>query len=447
MNRRAANPKTRSTRVGQRTAFVDGSNVLLGLLEGGYPSVSIFAHVIVELTQRDFDVYSLFDQSIRHHLEQRGCPAEWHKLQALVDASDGRITLHVQADPHLLSKAYSSNGVVVNTTDRYRTWTSQFPDGLPAVVRVSYAAELLSFHFEDGSLPPFSIRVNQQLSLYGVSLHSDCSTVSGQGATMTTERILESGDRLSRTMKARLIVFVLDGSGSMCNASDGAQNTFDGKEKSQHLQSVFAETVNALNKSNARGSFYCGLVCFAGKPTVVEISGSKVVHISHLNNYASQPGFDYAALAYGNGTDLSAALDSAISLIDGVMADPVNTRIATEWSAVVIMITDAKDTVDEQNVRRTVAQLGISRAGLDSGRIDVGCVGIGTDVKESLLLDIASKPSSKTKQMLAMKQLYGRLLIRDGEPCLAIKVDTKDPSYPTLIRSFVDIMSSRIRDL
>lgn len=449
MNKIASDPATGSIHTtGRRKAFVDGSNILLGLLESGRPSVSIFAHVVAELSKREFDVFSFFDQSIRYHLEQRRCHDEWQKLQALVDASDGRITLHVQADPHLLSKAAAYKGeraVVVNTTDRYRTWTSQFPGGLPAVVRVSYAAELLSFHFEDRSLQPFSVHVDKEISLYGMSVRGDRSTVSEQEGTMTTETILVGKKRTRKTMKSRLIVFLLDGSGSMCNPSDGAENTFDGKQKSEHLQNVFRETVVGLNKSNASGSFYCGLVCFAGKPTVVEMSGSKMVHISHLNSHISQPSFNYVALANGDGTDLSAALDSAVSLIDAVLAAPDNKYIATEWSAVVIMITDAHDTVDEQKVRKTVAQLGLSRAHLTSGRIDVGCVGIGTDVKQGLLTEIASKPSSRTMQMLSQAQLQGRLLTRgNGEQCLAIKVDTLEPHYDKVIRSFVDIVSSRV---
>jgi len=448
MNKAFSTPRTGSeNRQVERKAFVDGSNILLGLLESGRPSVLLFASVVTELSKRGFDVYSFFDQSIGHHLGQRGCPEEWTKLRALVDASDGRITLHVQADPHLLSKASAyrdENAVVVNTTDRYRTWTSQFPDGLPAVVRMSYSAGLLSFHFEDGSVPPFSVPVPAENSLYGVRLSNGLSTTSEQGGSMSTEKILIAKDRTSRTMKARLIVFLLDGSGSMCNPNDGAQNTFDGKKKSEHLQGIFRQTVEALNKSNARGSFYCGLICFAGRPAVVEVSGSKMVHISHLNHHVTQPCFNYVALSTGDGTDLSAALDSAVTLVDAVLAAPENKYIATEWSAVVILVTDALDTVDEQKVRKTVAQIGIKRAALESGRIDVGCVGIGTDVKEALLVEIASKPTSETKQMLAKKGLDNRLLRRNaqvGEQCLAIKVDTNDSSYPDVIRSFVDILS------
>jgi len=427
-----------------RKAFVDGANLLLNLLENGKPSTLVFANVLDTLMKHDFDVVAIFDQSIRYHLRRCGCTAEWKKLQRLADASNGRVCFQVQADPHLLAMADAcrkENAVVVNHTDRCKTWISQFPNGLPELVRVQYAAGLLSLVFEKSSHCPISVPIDRGLKVYGVSLSEDAANGADQGSARRTEKILASRDRTSRTLRARLIVFVLDASGSMFNDADGACKTFDGRRKSAHLTEVFKDSVSRLARSKSSPSFYTGLVSFAGRASVVDVSGARMIHISHLNSHVSAPGFDYVAHAKGNGTDLSAALDSAVALIDGVLASPDAKYIATRWSACIILITDALDS-SETRVRETIARLGMTRAGLSSGQIDIGCVGIGSDVRESLLIDIASCPSPATRQMLTKQGLDSRLLCRSsGDPTLALKVSEKDASYPDVIRSFVDVVS------
>lgn len=427
----------------KRKAFIDGTNILLGLEQGGKPSVLLFGNIIDALQKQDFDVIAIFDNSVRYHLEKRGAGAEWDKLQELARASDGQISFSQQADPHLLAMADAlrdQKAVVVSYTDRYRTWTTLFPKGLPDIVRVQYLGGMLSFAF--GGAKPVAIPVKTDLTLFGVRLDAPTPGKRRFESAGKGERVLTSRDRTSTTLRARLIVFALDASGSMFNKADGACQTFDGRRKSEHLAEIFKDAVCRLAQSKSSASFYAGVIAFAGTPAVLEISGSRMVHISHLKNHVCSPSFDYVSHAKGIGTDVAGAIDAAVTLIDGVLSSPDARYIATKWSACVIFISDAIDSSGDDRVRETIARIGMTRSGLASGQIDVGCVGIGTDLRESLLIDMASTPSPSTRQVLTRQGLAPKLLTRStGDSALAIKVSTKDPAYPNVIRGFVDVVS------
>jgi hypothetical protein len=71
--------------------------------------------------------------------------------------------------------------------------------------------------------------------------------------------------------EAELLVFLLDGSGSMCNPDDGGTATYDGRTKAAHLCEIAKEVLSRLNRSEKRDTFRVALVYFAVQATIVEV--------------------------------------------------------------------------------------------------------------------------------------------------------------------------------
>ena len=73
-----------------------------------------------------------------------------------------------------------------------------------------------------------------------------------------------------------------------------------------------------------------------------------------------------------------------------------------------------------------------------SGKIDVGCVGIGTDANGNLLASIASQCTPLQKRM-AVNAGIAKLLNCDR---LFINVDSNDSRFVEAMRTFIDVASS-----
>lgn len=421
----------------QRKIFMDGSNILLSLLHNGKPSLAAFITAYSALKDRGFDVYAIFDQSVRYRLEEKNAGEEWPKLEDLVHSSSGKISLEVNADPHLLSLALSCDGLVANHSDRYTKWKQQF-GRLPAIIRVSLLAESISFSFDDDSVIPFAVTLDTSITLF-VDVPASSTAITLKGANMA-EKLLTSRNRSDMDLTARLVVFALDSSGSMFNATEGALETHDGRPKSAHLLEIFRGVVEVMVKSNVSSSFYCAVIPFAGSADIQEIAGHRMVHVTQLNEFFKQnPTYDYSTpITNGSGTNISAAIGAAGGVIRSVLVDPNISAI--EWSATIILITDGKDGSPKQ-VKLAAADLA-DFADRRVKKVELACVAIGDGADFDLLTNIASSPAKEAVMQLQQRNLLTQLPTRpDGSCAMAIKVNMEKSDYAATVRGFIDVAS------
>lgn len=419
--------------------FVDGSNILMKLRPNGRPSYAVFLAMFNELKERGYKVCAIFDQSIRYLLEKEGASSEWALLEREAATSKGEITFEVEADPHILAAAIATNGAVVNHSDRYRKWVARF-GLLPPIVRVGLIGELLTFNFEDESVPPFAVKFSSLAKPNPPQQGADIPT---QQEINMTERLLRSNRRQDQgILKARLIIFALDSSGSMFNRQDGGYRTWDSRSKADHLIAELRSAVERMCNCKVSHSLYCGLVAFAGSADVIETRGHKLAHVTHLRELLSSPTFDYSSVVTdGNGSNIGNALVTSRRLINAVLAEPDNLAIASSWSATIILFTDGLAT-NKAEVMDAAAHLEGGFSG-PLQKVDLACVGIGSDVDFPLLKSIASCPSEIAIKMLRNSRLLDKLPRNNaGSPLMAISIDMMDKYYSEVIRSFIDIASS-----
>ncbi len=430
-------------------AFLDGSNLLLNVSSDGLPSVFIFACIFDVLREQGFAPTAAFDDSIQHHLRKRGVPEEWEVLTRLRSVSRGAITMTPYADAPLLVSAEAVGGYVVLHGDRYKEHAKRRK--LPKLIRVLALGDQLSFTFPRDEDRSFAVPIPDTVELFGERLSRRASDAGqGQAATAQQEEgddtgmeILPSENQLVQSLEARLIVFALDASGSMHRDEDGARETYDSRRKSEHLSEVLRGVVERLRQSNVRDSFFVSLVSFAGDPFVHRIRNAKMAHIEHAAEYILSSGFEYRANASGNGTNISRALSVSVELVDDVLTDPSNADLASEWHALIVLITDGKDTNDRQSVIDSAATIAVERALLESRRIRLACVGIGNSVDLPLLTEIATEADAKDLDRFTKAGLRQHLQTAPAStrPCLVIKVDAEDREYQELIRLFIDVVS------
>jgi hypothetical protein len=418
-------------------AFLDGSNLLLNVSSDGLPSVFIFACIFDALRERGFAPTAAFDDSIRHHLNKLGVPEEWDTLTRLRVASRGAITMAPWADGPVLVSAEAAGGYVVLHGDRYKDVLAK-RGKLPKMIRVLALGDQLSFTFVGDEARSFAIRIPDTITLFGEHLRRRLNN----GGSRAME-ILPSENQLVQSLEARLIVFALDASGSMHRDEDGARQTYDGRRKSEHLSEVLRGVVERLKVSNVRNSFFVSLVNFAGAPYVHTIRNAKMAHIGHAAEYILSPRFDYRANVSGSGTNIARALEASVKLIDDVLSDPANGRLASEWHALIVLITDGQDTKSRQAVIDFAATIAVERAALESRRIRLACVGIGNTSDIRLLTEIASEADATDLDRFGKAGLRQHLQTAPGltHPSLVIKVDATDKAYQELIRLFIDVVS------
>ena len=125
------------------TAVIDGSNVMYW--QGGVPMIETVRDVVQDIRTRGFLVHVVFDANAGYLFADgfRGEKAISRLLGLTVD----QVTVvdsGTPADPHILQMAREADGVVISN-DRYRDWTSEFPE-------VNTPGHLVNGDFRNGRL-------------------------------------------------------------------------------------------------------------------------------------------------------------------------------------------------------------------------------------------------------------------------------------------------------
>lgn len=421
----------------KKKVFLDGTNLLLNAKLEGRPSCYVFAAIVDLLTRKGYECHGFFDDSIRHRLREAGAPEEWEPLDRLIKQSAGRLQTMPFADRPLIETAIRKNGYVANHSDRYADLAKEFPK-LPPVIRVICIAGRITLTFTHPQVQ-HSADLPDELELYGVRFSKPRAQNGGAPVTCVL-----GPTGLTKSLEARLIVFALDASGSMWNEEDDAKKTFDGRTKSEHLREILRDTMTRFGKSNIRNSLYIALMNFAGQAHVQKIAGAEAVHFEHAATYIRDQQFNYRDGADGYGTNLTEALKRATTLLDAVLSDPNAKKLATKWHALILLVTDAKDTVDPTAVLREAALIALRRGTARSGAVRIASVGLGKECNLELLREISSIPSPELLTRLQKAGLDRYLQTAKGSKslCLSLHVDTADRKYPEVIRQFIDAAST-----
>jgi uncharacterized protein YegL len=421
--------------VAEKHAFFDGSNLALGLAaRSKREGIFLFCVVFKHLTNMGFKCTAFFDQSVLRVREKKFPQEDISLLDGLIRASNGDMAKVGYTDDLLLTQATKASGYVISHTDKYRTWTNKTQLPTPPVIRVKRAGSNIYFDPENSTLAPFSITMPSDVELFGIKIEYKEEE---DGALIEKPELAPTG---GISLTGRLIVLALDASGSMCNRENGANDTYDGRFKSDHLNEVLRDTIRRLARSNVRDSFYISIVNFAGSASIRSFNGKQMLNVEEASTHIGGNKFNYLEGARGDGTNIADALKMSIDLIDKTLANPANKRLHDEWHALIILFTDGNHTGQIADVTNIARQTAITHSTLTSGNIRIACVGIGKDCDANLLKEISSE--AETGELTRLKRaqlddfLYGSNLV--------VLVSEKSDRYGDVIRNFVDVVSHTV---
>ncbi len=245
--------------------------------------------------------------------------------------------------------------------------------------------------------------------------------------------------------KVELLVFLLDGSGSMGNEKDGAKNTYDGRTKSEHLFDIAKESLFELSRSDRSPVFRVSIVYFAGEATTeeVEISGQKTKYF-YIDSALSAIKNPFS-VASGNGTSIIKAIDAVEQVLDLFQAD---IGLPSHKSVTIFLFTDGQENNLINNlVDDSVNQKERCRNRVNTLRAHATCptiatISLGTDADEELLKDIASPPNPNQIRHLDMAGVLGELLDQQKLFLRGNAQGLLTEKSAMAIRRFVDTLST-----
>ncbi len=195
------------------------------------------------------------------------------------------------------------------------------------------------------------------------------------------------------TAEAELLVFVLDGSGSMT-----ATTTFDGKPKVEHLESIMVKLLDRLSKSSKAPAFRVAFVYFSESAILETGEGRKYFPIDEALKLFSNP----VAKAGGRNTAIADALETVGSVLDDFTKDE---GIPSQRHATVFLLTDGQENMRGADDVREAARIVTSNVIAPT----LATISFGVDADEILLKEIASRPSERQIRHLDMAQVLSHL--------------------------------------
>jgi len=219
--------------------------------------------------------------------------------------------------------------------------------------------------------------------------------------------------------EAELLLFLLDGSGSMTETS-----THDGRQKVAHLMEVLADLIPRLRSSGSSDRFRAQAIYFSAIPSA---QGTYCT----LDNFVID---NPVSKAGGGSTAISSALDKAATLLDDFQKD--QTLPPTKLSTV-FLITDGHETVKHnKDVENSAGKL----KGHPIAPI-LASVGVGKDVDEALLSGISSEPTPRQLRHLEYSKLVQFMPKKDKLYLRAHEQGRITKQTAEALRNFVYVLS------
>ena len=416
---------------------IDGSNVLLGLRLNRKPSDRLFARLLHALRERGTDFQLFFDNSIQSHMTREGLGTEWNNLLSALHAAGIRPTFAARADRLIGTFCHTNGAWLLNSNDKIDSWRENERPSHIHRARVHRNRNLLQLALIDDATGKFVFRAsaNEAFEFGGITFPS----VSAQH-TVIEPLISPDTQYPSVAAEGTLLVLALDASGSM-----GEKNSYDGRPKTDHLNEVVISAITRLRNSRIAEGLYIAILRFENDVTPLLCSTGTV--FSSVNDWFNTLGtFDYLRGVTLGQTNIRLALQRSKELFQDTISDADSvTALADNWRAALVLITDGNHYVEREdgtyetddNVAHQALNIHEGLSGLIGGRIDVGCVGIGTDVNRDLLVNVASQ-CTPTQRGMAARAGIGGLLLEDR---LCILVDSNSDKFGVAIRTFIDVAS------
>lgn len=195
--------------------------------------------------------------------------------------------------------------------------------------------------------------------------------------------------------EAELLMFVLDGSGSM-----SSKDTFDGRKRADHLYELVLATMDRLTKSEREPVYRCSLIYFSDVIIPMEDKGRWYFKLSEARELVKNP----LEIAGGRSTSIAGALRKALEITDRFYKDetlPQNKRIT------IFLFTDGAETVENDDaIRNVISQI---KAHPLSPIIATASFGTSEEVNKNLLKEIASESSERQVRHLKLAKVEQHL--------------------------------------
>jgi len=267
---------------------------------------------------------------------------------------------------------------------------------------------------------------------------------------MEHENILDQESQ--ETPEAELLIFLLDGSGSMTET-----NTHDGREKADHEVEIVIKTLERLSASSKRANFRFHVMYFARNVMPRKI-GEKIYYtidevldlINDDREKHRKPDDTIGNPAYIVGGGQTALAD-AIESIENVIIEFHNDEgIPEEHNATVFIFTDGHENVRSSSSQQCIDEVKLEIVKLSSCILPpaIATISLGNDADDELLIDIASEPQKRQLEHLDRAGVLNHIQKDpDGNYRCALKGHADDEITEELseaIRNFVDVLSQTV---
>jgi hypothetical protein len=412
---------------------IDGSNVLLENKIGPAPSVRLFAALLHMLDQNGKAYKVWFDDSIHRHLAEKGADISSFKNLLGILRRKNCVDSASHADPRIQQDCQNFSAPVINGGDKNDSWRGFIPKIIRCRVQRSQSKGVTVFLAAAGSskkLMTFDAAGAFQYvgMVFDALLDAD--------RTASVGRNFAQLPRLKGTRPhGNLLVLALDASGSMDET-----DTYDGRPKHEHVNEILHDTLQRLGQSSIASSLWICVLAFSDQVLEHPPDESDAI-FSSVGDWAGST-IDYLAGIERGYTNIRFALDRSADLIDGFRHSDVARALAMRWdAATVVLLTDGVHNTCVNGIFETASDIDdhVYATIRRSENVSFGFIGLGKSAKHDAMETWATRATDQQKEMAVQKKVP----LVGGS--LYVKVDAKSEHLGYIIRSFIDIASSRAK--
>jgi len=208
------------------------------------------------------------------------------------------------------------------------------------------------------------------------------------------------------TTRNELVLFLLDGSGSMRRPADTSNES--SPSKSAVLDVIVKGVLERINESQAVNMFRVGIIKFANEPRVEQNNSENYFTVSEAIKILkpSTHGFEE-----NEGTDIAKAFEKAIEIANEFYEDE---DMAITKECTLILCTDGKHFEHETDPTKQIEELQRFTNSAESFKAigispNVACVSLGSDADIDALIEISTVPNLDQQKRFEKSQLLQHL--------------------------------------
>lgn len=411
---------------------IDGSNVLLENKVARKPSVRLFTALLQMLDENGKTYKVWFDDSIHRHLEDKGGDLATFKQLTAALVRKGCLATAPHADPGIQRDCQQFAAPVINGGDKNDSWRGFIPQIIRCRSHRTRTKGVSVFLAQAGGTKKLmAFDASATFTYEGINFPE----LAGADATAEVGRNFAERPRLKgKSSHGNLLVLALDASGSM-DESD----THDGRPRHEHVNEILNNTLRRLRQTSIASRLWISVVVFSDQ--VVERSPEGDAVFSVVGDWADS-NVNYLDGIERGYTNIRLALDRCADLIDGFRHSDVSRDLAMNWdAATVVLLTDGEHYTPVDGKFETATDIDdhvystIRRA----EKVSFGFIGLGGGAKHDAMQTWATKATEQQTEMAK------RMNIQLVGGSLYVKVDASNQNLDYVVRSFIDIASSRAK--